>query len=165
MPAVRITESARQWGKMTTSMMSKAPSWRVEAFRLIGPGAAILALAALVIGRIPLGGPGALASGLAAYWLGGRRLILTIPGYLFGVCIGASVHAHLVQTRFGSVGELLSEVGRDAVPGAIVGLAALVPVFVALHLRARRSRASSQEGSHEQGRLVSRRAGNERIVR
>ena len=128
-----------------------------EAGRLIVAGAAILALSALLLGRLPLGALGALASGLAAYWLGGRRFILTLPGVLFGVCIGASAHAYLIGEAFGSAGDLLVEVARDALPGALVGFAAMAPVFFTLHLRAIRARITSQEDAHEPGDSPGRR--------
>lgn len=131
--------------------------WRAEALWLVVPGVAILAVAAALLGRMPWGGPGALVSGLAAYWLGGRRTILTLPGLVFGVCIGASVRAHLLQGSAVSTAAMLAELVRDALPGGLIGLASLAPVFAALHLRARTARRSLEEASHGSGDLPGRR--------
>jgi EamA domain-containing membrane protein RarD len=102
----------------------------------VAAGGCALIAARFLLPHVPISAATTLAATTFAYRLSRRcYALLALTGALFGVGIGASIHAYFIVGDRAIDGALVRHVANEALLGGLLGLACCIPLFIAAHRR------------------------------
>ncbi len=113
---------------------------------LVVTGGCVLIAARILLPHVPISAATTLAATTFGYRLSRRcYLVLAFTGALFGIGIGASIHAFFVVGGRTITGALARHVAEEALLGGLLGLACCIPLFIAAYRRPDQSLSQSDE--------------------